>query len=435
MSESISIERLGIPPPAITGAIRWTGYVLFFGMLFLPTVYQGPKGFLLAVVTAGIAFGSLWRGRIGLHPMVLSATLLFCVVGLIFMFLGALRGAPGALRVGTVYVAWPLVYAILVAGSADGRVLTGLMRVLVVAGIAIGLYGLSYVLYAAGILPEGLYLRLDQGQSIGFYEGFVEVNLYSLASLLFLIPFLLAALVFWQGISSPVPRGWLWAAFLFSALLAVLSGRRALLAVLGLSPLVIFFVWCVTPSRLRPKPRSVLPALGGIILLGGFVGIYLGIAFDLRWQAIVEMVGRGFDFTSLDPSSSARAEQFRVLLDQWTRAPLFGAGHGASAASLVRSDEMPWAYELSYVALLYQTGLAGLIAYSAGIAWIFMMGLRLLHSGQQHALLLAPVLVGTALFLVGNATNPYLVKYDYLWVIFLPVAIINHWLLIRSRSV
>lgn len=434
MSRSLSIERVGLPVPSLTGAIRWAGYALFFGMLFLPTVYPVPKGFLLSVVTLGIGLGSLWRGRIDLHPSVLAATLMFCVIGLAFMLLGALRAEPGALRVGTVYVVWPLVYMILVAGSADSRVLYGLARVLVAAGVAIGLYGLSYVLYAAGILPEGLYLDLDQGQSIGFYEGFVEVNLYSLASLLFLVPFLLAALVFWRGSSSPVHRVWLWIAFLLSALLAVLSGRRALLTVLGLAPLVIFFIWSVTPGGLRPRPRSVLPALIGIVFLAALTGIYLGIAFDLRWKAIVAMVASGFDFAGLDPSSSARAEQFRVLVDQWTRSPLFGAGHGASAASLLRSEEMPWAYELSYVALLYQTGLVGLIAYAAGIAWMFTMGLKLLRSGHPHGRLLAPVLAGTALFLVGNATNPYLVKYDYLWVIFLPVGMINHWLLIRYRS-
>jgi hypothetical protein len=31
--------------------------------------------------------------------------------------------------------------------------------------------------------------------------------------------------------------------------------------------------------------------------------------------------------------------------------------------------------------------------------------------------------------LIGNATNPYLEKFDYIWVIFLPVALINFWLL------
>jgi hypothetical protein len=33
------------------------------------------------------------------------------------------------------------------------------------------------------------------------------------------------------------------------------------------------------------------------------------------------------------------------------------------------------------------------------------------------------------LYLIGNATNPYLEKFDYIWVIFLPVALINFWLL------
>jgi len=36
-----------------------------------------------------------------------------------------------------------------------------------------------------------------------------------------------------------------------------------------------------------------------------------------------------------------------------------------------------------------------------------------------------PTLVGMISFLIGNATNPYLGKFDFMWVIFVPVLIIN----------
>jgi hypothetical protein len=40
-----------------------------------------------------------------------------------------------------------------------------------------------------------------------------------------------------------------------------------------------------------------------------------------------------------------------------------------------------------------------------------------------------PVLAGMTCFLIANATNPYLGKFDCLWVIFLPIALINYGLL------
>ena len=86
----------------------------------------------------------------------------------------------------------------------------------------------------------------------------------------------------------------------------------------------------------------------------------------------------------------------------------------------IRSDVMPWAYELSYLALLYQTGLVGLGIYATGIAWIYFMGVKILRSGGMFAESMLPLLVGMTCFLVANATNPYLAKFDGLWIIFLP---------------
>jgi len=36
-----------------------------------------------------------------------------------------------------------------------------------------------------------------------------------------------------------------------------------------------------------------------------------------------------------------------------------------------------------------------------------------------------PVLVGMASFLVANVTNPYLLKFDSMWVLFLPIVLLN----------
>ena len=86
-------------------------------------------------------------------------------------------------------------------------------------------------------------------------------------------------------------------------------------------------------------------------------------------------------------------------------------------------------YELSYVALLFHTGIVGFAIYAAAVIWIYRMGLRIIRSGDRIGLYMVPALVGTTCFLIANATNPYLEKFDYIWVIFLPVALINYWLL------
>jgi hypothetical protein len=153
-------------------------------------------------------------------------------------------------------------------------------------------------------------------------------------------------------------------------------------------------------------------------------------------------VAEGFDVTSTEPGPSTRVDQFHYLIAGWEQSPLFGSGYGAVVPGFrPRPDVLlgirlgitqPWSYELSYIALLYHTGLCGLGLYAAGVVWIFFTGWRIIRSGHPLALRLIPVLVGTACFLIANATNPYLEKYDYMWVIFLPLAYVNLWLL-RER--
>lgn len=413
----------------------WPGYLLFFMMLFVPTTYPLMKAILLAFVLGVIFVGMLERGQLELHPTILLWTLFMVIVGGVFMVLGMINGTPGAWRVGTIYILWPLVYTVLVAGIVRKDVFDGLFRVLVLSTIAIALYTLSYLLHEGGWLPDTFYIEINQGQSVGFYSGYIEYAMYSLSSLLFLVPFLVTALLIWtKDASMPVSRFWLWVAFFWGLILTFLSGRRALLLVVAMAPVLTLILWMflapMHKSASRNMVRHVFLYLGGVgVVL--FIGLKFVIDYDL--QAMAEMFLEGFDFGG-DESPLARAEQFLVLLQEWAESPLLGQGHGAAAFGSLRSDEQPWAYELSYMALLFHTGLIGFLAYASGVVWIFWMGLKIIRSGSRTSLYMTPVLVGTACFLVGNATNPYLEKFDYLWVIFLPVALINYWLLHDTRE-
>jgi hypothetical protein len=154
----------------------------------------------------------------------------------------------------------------------------------------------------------------------------------------------------------------------------------------------------------------------------------------LRWLYGFDLValGRefitGFQFSS-DPVAITRASQFQRLTEAWLEAPLLGKGFGATIPEFVRSEEMPWAFELSYMALLFNAGLVGALAYALGIMSIFGVGLYIVRFGGSLGRLLLPVLLGSGSFLIANATNTYLLKFDYEWVIFLPLAFVNGWLL------
>jgi len=411
------------------------GATLFFLILFVPTSYRPIKGGLLATVLLFIALRTLLKGRLSLHPSIFYWTIFIVFASLFFMTLGAARGAPGALRVGTVYVLWPLVYTVLVAGISDEGVLKSLLKVMVVATISIGAYGLIYIFYMSGMLPTYLYVPLDLGQAIGFYEGFMEVKIYSISSLLFLVPFVFTALIFWnKKDNEPVGRLLLWLALIAGLLLAFLSGRRVLWLIVLLTPLIIFsfrlFIRKPQIKNFRYSKRVSLSVIA--VAIGTYA--YLKHVYGLDIFVVGSEFLKGFDFTH-DFSASLRKEQFFALLRGWADSPLFGAGHGARAIGSLRSVEMPWAYELSYVALLFHTGFVGFLVYASGIVWIYYMAVKIIRSGDRIGVYLLPVMVGLSCFLIGNATNPYLEKFDYIWVIFLPVAFINYWFLKKNAQI
>ena len=436
------------PVLATSSAWAYPGYALFFLMLFVPTVYQPIKAILILIVLLTIAL-KVYRdgGRINLHPSVLFWTWLLTAVGLFFIIRGLTRGAPGALRVSTVHVIWPWLYLVFIAGSSTRQVLHGLFRVMIGALLAIDLYSLHYILYEAGLWPRSLYIELDQGQAIGFYAGFVEYNLYSVSTLLFLVPFGIAALLIWPHRIRDEPkasadhgsfkfsaaRKWLFPGVLLGLLLALLSGRRALMLCVAITPVITLFLKQLLPRDRRTTTHRTLYWSFAILLAPIFVlFFYAQKTFDLDLEAIWLMLKAGFDFLR-DPHAGARADQFEALLEGWRQNPLLGSGLGASA-DVLRSEELPWAYELYYVSTLFHTGLIGTAFYATGIAWIYYHGLRIIRAGRERYLFALPVLVGTTCFLIATATNPYLGKYDYIWVLFLPILLINFDLLGEQSS-
>lgn len=409
------------------------GFLLFFLMLFVPTTYKEVKAVLLGGLLFGIFVGAINGARFRIHRQVFILFLFYSCMGMAYVLYGYLNGNPGAIRVSTVYVIWPLVYMLLVSAISKEWVFRGLAQVLIWSSITISLYAIYYLFYMLGFIPGALYLEFDLGQAAGFYDGFVEYNLYSISTLLFLFPFVTACLLLWsREKSSPVSRNWLVLAFVLVTCASILSGRRALWLVIALTPLLIaailFFARQGLPAL--KKITKFLSYFAGMVIVSATV---LSVEFDVRLLAILDSFMEGFQFKS-DYSANAGSEQFFALVDGWVNSPIFGAGLGAVAEGSIRSDEMPWAYELYFISVLFQTGLAGFLAYAFGIGWIIFYGLRIIRRDPLLRLYMIPALVGMLCFLIASNTNPYLAKFDYLWVVFLPVAMINYYLLKESSA-
>lgn len=131
-----------------------------------------------------------------------------------------------------------------------------------------------------------------------------------------------------------------------------------------------------------------------------------------------------FDFSELfeflqssvgNDTTDPRVEQFGSLIEGWMNAPLLGNGTGVNA-SVVRS-ELPGNYELSYVALLFERGLLGVSLYC--ILYIVLIYNAIIAINIVDEKRMISLIVSINLFMIANATNPYLNAFDYIWFMFI----------------
>jgi hypothetical protein len=210
--------------------------------------------------------------------------------------------------------------------------------------------------------------------------------------------------------------------------LLILSGRRGLVIAVLFSFVTIFFLQFFLRDKIIrfyfKKKKSSLKKI--LFFLFFSIIIFIFNTDYINIEKTIEVFLSGFDFeNSLSDGAYLRYLQFESLLSGWQNYPIFGSGYGASA-SMTRSDEMPWAYELSYLALLFHTGMIGIIIYGSATLWIFWQLIVIIRGDNQYFIKIAfPTFVGMVSFLIANSTNPYLGKFDLMWIIFIPVLIIN----------
>ena len=404
------------------------GLLFFFFMLVLPTIYQNERGVLLLIIVAGCAYKVL-VGKWKIHPTVLIIGIGCVTTSLFFMLYGLFNDAPGAFSVGTVYVLWPLLFIFFMGVLNNPSDFKGFTKIIILGVIVSAMMGILLVAEGLEFIDINISSFLEfQGSGISISEGTLEYNLYNMTTVIFGFPFILA-MIFLPKELTIVNKFWNYLALLaliLALITLLISGRRAFWVISLASPLILFVIFRISGLANPFK----LKQLFFVIVLMSFIFLLGSVVFKLSFEGIIYDILEGFDFgDSSNLSASARAEQFYALLHGWMDNPLIGSGHGAAALGSVRSEEQAWAYELSYLALLFQIGLIGSLIYLSALLWTFIKSIRVVRTIPESAAMILPLLVGLTCLLIANATNPYLAKFDYLWTIFLPVGILNAYLL------
>ena len=400
--------------------------ILLTMSLVLPTLLQSVKIALLAAIVVSILLArETWRSRFSNQQIALDLWAFgYAIVGLIWATAGLVRGNPGAALMVTVHVAYPLLGMLVWRMARPGdfaKLSTALLIATALVLITQALFIASFFeLDGGGFFRLALSLLDEETAVVDVTDEYLLFTLPSVSTLLFMAPWLAV-----QAVLAPKCRVLSAVLFVLAVAALLLAGRRA--SILALAGGLCAAFLASRGVRLQQASSAHFGKRLTILLLT-LVAV-LALAFStgaLNIDLLSERLTSILDFSTND-SNILRRLQFDSLVEGISGSPLVGQGLGA-AASYSRSDEQPWSYELSYVALVFNFGLVGFLLFAAGIVFLLARLARLAALSwlpETERLSALCYLAGLTAFLIANATNPYLAKFDYMWTLFVPLGFIR----------
>ncbi len=386
------------------------GFLLYFCLL-LPSILVPLKTIVL-ISSTGLSLLCLRQEKFNANGVL--GGLLIVLVGLWGSFYGVIKGNPGAIPVLPVFVIYPALYLVLGMAyrASDSE---KLLKLLLVASVSVGLFLTLYTMLTVSMPGNPLtqFLSTQYADRAVVDEGhgeYFKFTLPTVTSILFLLPFCIGVYF-----SQKRYRGWALISIVSLLIPTILSGRRGIFVsvIAGVLFALLF------TSRRYHNPDNQLNWIWLAAGLGGFaLFLFLFSIYSVGFEFYLTRLASITDFTG-DGSNTERRLQFDALLSDILKAPMLGSGAGA-AGSYLRSTDMPWAYELSYVSMVFHYGmLGGLMLLGVALTFVYNI-IRMVGLNGRDSLYF-PFLMGMVSFLLANATNPYLGKFDYIWVILLPM--------------
>ena len=341
----------------------------------------------------------------------------FVTISSIFILYGIYNNNPGAYDAIEIYVIYPIFYLFLISYIKNFNILKKLIDVLMISSIFIFIYiSLFAVSVKFGFFNQSIFgmasVVLDASTN-----GNLKIFAPFITSLMFIIPLNITLLL--DKKQNVYSKKFLFIILIMNLISAYFAQRDALYLVIFLSFTLISF----SHNKIRKQFRVFLK--NNIIFF--IIGIMLMFYFSEYTSQLFDKISLGFDFSSVNAKSAyQRYLQFYQLLNGWSKQPFFGTGFGGVLQSgFIRNKEYPWAFELSYLALLFHTGIIGIISYLILFIYSFKKILKIINQNFQNSALYRSVYIGTLSALIATATNPYLFSFDNLWMLFAPLSIVN----------
>lgn len=397
------------------------GVSWLFYMFSFPSEYTVIK-YILLILLVLFSLAEIIFLRKNQNKTLFLGILGWLFLCLSYLFLGLFNSYPVDFNLISIYFITPILSYILSQIIDSENRLKYLSKILIWITFFIVCLDLLYVLDVQNILKLGFNFKSDIYGSVSVSEEKLEFRITNQTSLMFLLPFLIAHLANNEYEKNKKEKYFYFLILLLGAIVTIVSGRRAfqivVFASVVISYLLIFFKnkkikIKFTPIFLLKNMLVVFTILISTIFLLNILSSLFEI--DNFAESIFNTLSSAFD--SSTSSGEIRKVQLSALIEGWKSSPIFGHGLSSYLRDYTRSYETPWSYEWVYVALLYQTGIVGIIFFSYSIFKI--LGLLYYYSNdlrQKYEKHFFSILVGFCCFLIAGASNP-MVYYIWMWAI------------------
>ncbi len=399
-------------------------YISFFLMLIFPTRFQLFRATPLAI----IGLYSLIKIRSfipKLYSTIFNLTIICLFNIIISIAISIYNQNIGLVPMLSTNLIWPLFFTWLIACNKKIDILDNLQKIFIFGFIINSILLLFFISLASNfILIDSIRKLFDFRFDIVNFAGF---NIISMGSFIFGFGYFFSRVYifsFSTYISNKEKILNLLCLFLSIALL-IFSGRGGFW--LGAIASIIFTVFSTHFTNIRRLNINIwkTPQIYFISLI---VLIFLFYNYD--FSGFIDNFTKNFiyAFQWSEPSNIAQYKRFidfQQLIQRWQSSPIFGVGIGftITEASVERVQDI--GVELQYVQYLAAVGIFGISIFIFYLSWIIKSLISISNLDNFYSYRLLPLAAGMISMLSANATNPYLAKFDYFWIIFLPLSYIN----------
>lgn len=336
----------------------------------------------------------------------------FVIFNGLYLLLGFLRNNPATGHYVPTYILWPILFAFL-SGTISDRAIQNYINIIKICLFFNIIFGIiSFIFFNITLQPDGSLLGFKAGIRPGF--PFIVISSPIITDFLFWF-FFFFTLDFIKKTHFDLKK----VLFLILGIIFIFAtSRRVLFINFGISIFLLALLKKNIPDNKSVINQRIVKSILGI-------SIFFIFCFSI-------LIGNGMmESTSLsdffektsEASDEPRIIQTKSLIDGWLNYPLFGAGPGIDAG--ISRSEIPGTYELSYLAKLFEVGFFGMLVYVIFWSLLFYWTFKTISNKSRNPNYVIALLSAMLIFLIGNATNPYLGAFDYMWFMYTPFVAIN----------